>query len=81
MKTFKINLDQMYLDARNPKKHQQKFKRWLLDQKEYIQHKKPQEGDTYNDIFRKETDQERRERVKRDNANIQRVDNQIKINS
>ena len=45
---------------------------------EYIQHKKPQEGDTYNDIFRKETDQERRERVKRDNANIQRVDNQIK---
>ena len=26
----------------------------------------------------KETDQERRERVKRDNANIQRVDNQIK---
>ncbi len=61
MKTFKINLDQMYLDARNPKKHQQKFKRWLLDQKE--------------------TDQERRERVARDNANIQRVDAQTKINS
>ena len=78
MKTFKINLDQMYLDARNPKKHQQKFKRWLLDQKEYIQHKKPKKGDTYNDIFRKETDQERRERVARDKANIQRVDNQIK---
>ena len=58
MKTFKINLDQMYLDARNPKKHQQKFKRWLLDQKE--------------------TDQERRERVARDQANIQRVDAQIK---
>ena len=58
MKTFKINLDQMYLDARNPKKHQQKFKRWLLDQKE--------------------TDEERRERVARDNANIQRVDNQVK---
>ena len=56
MKTFKINLDQMYLDARNPKKHQQKFKRWLLDQKE--------------------TDEERRERVARDNANIQRVDAQ-----
>ena len=56
MKTFKINLDQMYLDARNPKKHQQKFKRWLLDQKE--------------------TDEERRERVARDNANIQRIDNQ-----
>jgi hypothetical protein len=61
MKTFKINLDQMYLDARNPKKHQQKFKRWLLDQKE--------------------TDQERRERVARDKANIQRVDAQTKINS
>ncbi len=61
MKTFKINLDQMYLDARNPKKHQQKFKRWLLDQKE--------------------TDEERRERVARDNANIQRVDAQTKINS
>ena len=58
MKTFKINLDQMYLDARNPKKHQQKFKRWLLDQKE--------------------TDQERRERVARDQANIQRIDNQVK---
>ena len=58
MKTFKINLDQMYLDARNPKKHQQKFKRWLLDQKE--------------------TDEERRERVARDQANIQRVDAQIK---
>jgi len=58
MKTFKINLDQMYLDARNPKKHQQKFKRWLLDQKE--------------------TDEERRERVARDNANIQRIDNQVK---
>ena len=58
MKTFKINLDQMYLDARNPKKHQQKFKRWLLDQKE--------------------TDEERRERVARDNANIQRIDDQVK---
>ena len=58
MKTFKINLDQMYLDARNPKKHQQKFKRWLLDQKE--------------------TDEERRERIKQDNANIQRIDNQVK---
>jgi len=34
MKTFKINLDQMYLDTKNPKKHQQKFKRWLLDKKE-----------------------------------------------
>ena len=58
MKTFKINLDQMYLDARNPKKQQQKFKSWLLDQKE--------------------TDEERRERVARDNANIQRIDNQVK---
>tara|TARA_R110001632_G_scaffold149946_1_gene267372 strand:+ start:362 stop:526 length:165 start_codon:yes stop_codon:yes gene_type:complete len=27
---------------------------------------------------KKETDQERRERIKQDNANIQRVDNQIK---
>ena len=58
-------------------------KEWLMAiakkcNEEYIQYKKPQEGDTYNDIFRKETDQERRERVKRDNANIQRVDNQIK---
>jgi|8_EtaG_2_1085327.scaffolds.fasta_scaffold155402_2 hypothetical protein len=78
MKTFKIYLKDMYKETKQPKKHQQKFKRWLLDQKEYIQHKKPQEGDTYNDIFRKETDQERRERVKKDNANIQRVDNQIK---
>ena len=48
---------------------------------EYIQHKKPKKGDTYNDIFRKETDQERRERVARDQANIQRVDAQTKINS
>ena len=30
---------------------------------------------------KKETDQERRERIEQDNANIQRVDNQIKINS
>ena len=30
---------------------------------------------------KKETDQERRERIEQHNANIQRVDNQIKINS
>ena len=54
------------------------IKSYEEDKKEYIQHKKPQKGDTYNDIFRKETDQERRERIEQDNANIQRVDNQIK---
>ena len=27
---------------------------------------------------KKETDQERRERIKQDNANIQRIDNQVK---
>ena len=30
------------------------------------------------DLTKKETDQQRRERVARDKANIQRVDNQIK---
>ena len=29
--TFSINLDQMYLDTKQPKKHQQKFKKYLLD--------------------------------------------------
>ena len=32
---------------------------------------------TYNDIFRFETDEELKERIERDNANIQRVDAQI----
>jgi len=32
---------------------------------------------TYNDIFRYETEDERRERLARDKANIQRVDAQI----
>ena len=58
MRTFKIYLSDMYKETKQPKKHQQKFKRWLLDQKE--------------------TDTDRRERIKQDNANIQRVDNQIK---
>jgi len=58
MRTFKISLNDMYKETKQPKKHQQKFKRWLLDQKE--------------------TDTDRRERIKQDNANIQRVDNQIK---
>lgn len=30
VKTFKINLGDMYLDTKQPKKHQQKFKRFLL---------------------------------------------------
>ena len=33
---------------------------------------------TYNDIFRYETEEERRERLARDKANIQRVDAQVK---
>ena len=33
---------------------------------------------TYNDIFRYETDAERRERIAEENANIQRVDAQTK---
>ena len=33
---------------------------------------------TYNDIFRYETDEERRERIAEQNANIQRVDAQTK---
>ena len=61
MKTFKISLNDMYKETKQPKKHQQKFKRWLLD--------------------KKESDEERRERVARDKANIQRVDAQTKINS
>jgi len=31
--TFSINLDQMYLDTKQPKKHQQELKRYLLDKK------------------------------------------------
>jgi hypothetical protein len=34
MKTYKISLNDMYKETKQPKKHQQKFKRWLLDQKE-----------------------------------------------
>ena len=44
MITYKICLNDMYKQTKQPKKHQQKFKRWLLD--------------------KKETDQERRERIK-----------------
>ena len=33
---------------------------------------------TYNDIFRYETDAERRERIAEENANIQRVDAQVR---
>ena len=33
---------------------------------------------TYNDIFRYETDAERRERIAEENANIQRVDAKVK---
>ena len=33
---------------------------------------------TYNDIFRYETDAERKERIAEENANIQRVDAQVK---
>ena len=58
-------------------------KQWLMAiakkcNEEYIQYKKPKKGDTYNDIFRKESDEERRERVARDKANTQRIDNQVK---
>jgi len=31
--TFKVNLNQMYLDTKQPKKHQQELKRYLLDKK------------------------------------------------
>ena len=51
------------------------------EQEQYIQHKFPKDfkgGETYNDIFRKETDTEKRERVKRDQASIERVDAQVK---
>ena len=34
MITYKISLNDMYKETKQPKKHQQKFKRWLLDQKE-----------------------------------------------
>jgi len=43
VKTFKINLDDMYLDTKQPKKHQQKFKRFLLtkeDQERIAEQKK-----------------------------------------
>tara|TARA_B100000965_G_scaffold268518_1_gene227023 strand:- start:400 stop:549 length:150 start_codon:yes stop_codon:yes gene_type:complete len=29
--TFSISLNQMYLDTKQPKKHQQRFKKYLLD--------------------------------------------------
>ena len=48
--------------------------------KRYIQTKFPlfdKSVKTYKDIFRYETDSERKERVALDNANIQRVDAQI----
>ena len=54
IKTFKINLNQMYLDTKQPKKHQQKFKRFLL---------------TKDD----------KERIKRDNENIKRIDAQTRF--
>lgn len=43
VKTFKINLEDMYLDTKQPKKHQQKFKRFLLtkeDQERIAEQKK-----------------------------------------
>ena len=45
-----------------------------------IQKKVPpfDKGTTYNDIFRYETEDERKERLERDKANIQRVDAQVK---
>jgi hypothetical protein len=64
--TFKICLEDMFKEKRNPKKHQERFKRKLLGDKLYFER------------HRRETDHERRERIKQDNANIQRVDNQIK---
>ncbi len=32
--TFSISLDQMYLDTKQPKKHQQRFKKYLLDKQQ-----------------------------------------------
>jgi len=32
--TFNIQLTDMFNDRKNPKKHQEKFKRWLLDKAE-----------------------------------------------
>ena len=32
--TFSISLDQMYLDTKQPRKHQQKFKKYLLDKQQ-----------------------------------------------
>ena len=58
MITYKICLNDMYKQTKQPKKHQQKFKRWLLD--------------------KKETDQERRERIKLEDEHIKTIDNQIK---
>tara|TARA_R110000744_G_scaffold289756_1_gene400577 strand:- start:319 stop:498 length:180 start_codon:yes stop_codon:yes gene_type:complete len=58
MITYKISLNDMYKQTKQPKKHQQKFKRWLLD--------------------KKETDQERRERIKLEDEHIKTIDNQIK---
>tara|TARA_R110000868_G_scaffold5788_1_gene33973 strand:+ start:113 stop:292 length:180 start_codon:yes stop_codon:yes gene_type:complete len=58
MITYKICLNDMYKQTKQPKKHQQKFKRWLLD--------------------KKETDQERRERIKLEDEHIKTIDNQVK---
>jgi hypothetical protein len=58
MKTFKIYLSDMYKETKQPKKHQQKFKRWLLD--------------------KKESDEERRERIKLEDEHIKTIDNQVK---
>jgi hypothetical protein len=54
MITYKICLNDMYKQTKQPKKHQQKFKRWLLD--------------------KKETDQERRERIKLEDEHIKLTD-------
>ena len=58
MNTFKISLNDMYKETKQPKKHQQKFKRWLLD--------------------KKESDEERRERIKLEDEHIKTIDNQVK---
>ena len=58
-----------------------KIEQQVKENKKLVQKKFPpfdESVKTYNDIFRYETDDERRQRIAEENANIQRVDAQVK---
>ena len=58
-----------------------KIEQQVKENKKLVQKKFPpfdESVKTYNDIFRYETDDERRQRIAEEKANIQRVDAQVK---